>query len=209
METLTDQVYCYPIKSEKLRMNSSDHTYLKLPAVALRSSFFIIYFLLFTVLSAMAQPQVVNFKQLQQFLPQGNFGNYLPEKPSGETSTMMGFSTSWAQVDYRSLTDSSAMSVKITDLLNIPSYMSVAPSMNSDTLRATPVGYEKIVMYKNLKIMETYDSTSHQAKLQAYFANRFLLELNGRGISKPEILYGLLDKINFDGLSKSITGNEK
>ena len=39
--------------------------------------------------------------------------------------------------------------------------------------------------------METYDSTTHQAKLQSYFANRFLLEINGENISDANILYGL------------------
>lgn len=48
--------------------------------------------------------------------------------------------------------------------------------------------------------METYDSTTHQAKLQAYFANRFLLEIIGEHISDVNILYGILDKINLDGL---------
>jgi len=172
-----------------------------------RSSLFVIHFSILAALPAIAQPQIVNFKQLEQFLPQSDFGNYSPGKPTGETSTMMGFSTSWAQVDYRSSSDSSALSSKITDLLNIPSYMSMVPSMEGDTLRSTPTGFEKLVTYKDLKVMETFDSTTHQTKLQAYFAGRFLLEVNGQGITDPHILYELLDKINFDGL-KALIKNE-
>jgi hypothetical protein len=168
-----------------------------LPATGYQKCFSIV--LLFSI-SAIAQPQIVDFKKLQQFLPQDNFGNYLPEKPTGETSTMMGFSTSWAQVNYRSSIDSSTVSVKITDLLNIPSYMSTAPSTNGRIVHSTPVGYDETVMYKGLKVTETYDSTSHQAKLETYFANRFLLEINVEDISDPNILYGLLNKINLDGL---------
>lgn len=93
----------------------------------LRSAIFDLRFAFFSVFllsaPAIAQPQIVDFKQLQQFLPQGRFGDYLPDKPTGETSTMMGFFTSWAQVDYRSPTDSTILSAKITDLLNIPNYM--------------------------------------------------------------------------------------
>ncbi|MFZ1081836.1 MAG: hypothetical protein WAO19_07915 [Candidatus Kryptoniota bacterium] len=170
---------------------------LHISTIRCQKCFFIVF--LFS-LSAIAQPQVVNFKQLQQFLPQGNFGNYSAEQPTGETSTMMGFSTSWAQVNYHSSTDSSAVSARITDLLNIPSYMSIAPPVNSDSIRSTPVGYEKTVMYKDLKIMETYHGTTHRAKLQSYFANRFLLEINGENVSDTNVLYGLLDKINLDGL---------
>ena len=150
--------------------------------------------------SAMAQPQVVSFKKLQQFLPQDSLGKYLPDKPTGETSTMMGFSTSWARVNYRSTIDSSVLSTKITDLLNIPSYMSIVPSMNGDSVHSAPSGYEKLVSYRDLKVVETYDSVNHQVKLQTYYANRFLLEINGTGISNPSILYELLDKINFEGL---------
>lgn len=160
----------------------------------------VLFIVLLPAVPSFAQPQVLNFRQLEQFLPQGNFGNYEAEQPTGETSTMMGFSTSWAQVEHRSPADSSAVFSRITDLLNIPSYLSMIPSLNGDSVRSTPAGYEKRISYKGLNVIETYDSITHQAKLETFFANRFLLEITGAGINNPSILYELLDKVNLDGL---------
>jgi hypothetical protein len=72
--------------------------------------------------------------------------------------------------------------------------------MNEGIVRPTPVGYDETVMYKDLKVTATYDSTSHQAKLETYFANRFLLEINVEDVSDPNILYGPLDKVNLVAL---------
>jgi hypothetical protein len=183
-------------------MNCSDrnrygHIAFRFLRCSFRYSLLTVFFL---YASGFAQPQIVNFKQLQQFLPKDNVGHCIPGTPTGETSTMMGFSTSWAQVEYRCQEDSGIISIKITDLLNIPSYMSAASSVNADTIRTTPVGYERVTSYKNLKVVETYDSVSQQGKLQAYFANRFLFEINGKKINRTDILYAFLDKINLDGL---------
>lgn len=164
------------------------------------------FFVFLFSIDAIAQPQVVNFKDLQQLLPQGDFQNFVCGKPTGETSTMMGFSTSWAQVIYRAATDSinGTVSVKITDMLNIPSYMSIAPTLNAKLDRETGTGYEKTVMYKDAKVLETYDSASHQAKLQLSLANRFLIEISGEDVRDPEALYAFLDKTDLDGLRKIV-----
>ncbi|MCL4511999.1 MAG: hypothetical protein M1470_13145 [Bacteroidetes bacterium] len=171
-----------------------------------RLSYFLV--LLFSSAAA-AQPQIIHFKQLQQFLPQGDYETYTCGKPTGETASMMGFSTSWAQVIYRYSTDSisSTISVKITDMLNIPSYMSVS----GDVDKETETGYEKTVLYKNIKVLETFDSTSQEAKLQLPFADRFLIEITGNNIPGTKSLYGLLDKTNLEGLDKSIppAGSQK
>ncbi len=155
--------------------------------------------LLFTV-AASAQPQVYHFKELQRLLPEGDFGPYKRGKPTGETSSMMGFATSWAQVIYRADTDTSrsTISVKITDMLSIPSYMYVA----SDVDKETPTGYEKTVLYDGIRVLETYDSTSEEGKLQLPVASRFLVEVTGSGIKSTTPLYNLLDRINLQSLEK-------
>jgi len=163
---------------------------------------------LFFSVSAEAQPQVVNFKELQQFLPQGNLGTYVRGKTDGETSTMMGFTTSWSQVTYSSSSDSCrcTVSIKITDMLNIPSYMSIAPSTSGSSGLQVVSGYRKTVVYNNLSVVETFDSTSHQAKLQVTLATRFLVEIIGEGISNPMTLYSFLDKTDLDGLKRIAQG---
>jgi hypothetical protein len=159
--------------------------------------------------SAAAQPQVVNFKELQQFLPQGDIQNYVRGKTDGETSTMMGFVTSWAQVTYSSSPDSNrgTISVKITDLLNIPSYMSIMPSAVGNPNLSPESGYKKTVTYNNMNVFETYDSTAHQAKLQFTLATRFLIEISGSGVTNASVLYTFLDKTDTAGLEKAAQAN--
>lgn len=162
-----------------------------------RLSFLLV--VLFSV-PVLAQPQVYHFKELQRFLPEGDFGAYKRGKPVGETSSMMGFSTSWAQVVYRLDTDTSrsSISVKITDMLSIPSYMSISGDIDKET----ETGYEKTVLYKTIRVLETYDSSTKEGKLQLPVARRFLVEISGTGIESTKPLYGLLDRVDLHGLEK-------
>jgi hypothetical protein len=162
------------------------------------------FIFLLVSLSAAAQPQVVNFKQLQQSLPQGDIQNYTRGRTYGETSTMMGFVTSWAQVTYLSSADSNSgtISVKITDMLNISSYMSIPLSPQGNSNPSTVSGYKNTVSHNNMNVLETYDSTSRQAKLQLTLATRFLIEINGSGVTSPGVLYLFLDRVDVDSLEK-------
>lgn len=152
-------------------------------------------FLLMLLLSApvAAQQQVYHFKELQKLLPEGEYGSYKRSKPTGETSSMMGFATSWAQVVYRLDTDTarSTISVKITDMVSIPSYMSNTVDMD----RETATGFERTVVYKGIRLLETYDSSSETGKLQMPVANRFLVEVTGSGLRDVVPLYDLLDRV--------------
>lgn len=157
------------------------------------------FLLLFSV-PAFAQPQVYQFKELQRFLPEGDFENYSRGKPTGETSSMMGFSTSWAQVVYRLSTDTSrsSISVKITDMISIPSYMNVTGDIDKET----ETGYERTVLYKDIRILETFDSVSRMAKLQLPVASRFLVEVTGSGLESTKSLFDILGKTDIEGLIK-------
>jgi len=167
--------------------------------------FFLVFFVSFLFsISAAAQPQVVDFMELQKFLPQGDIQNYVRGRMDGETSTTLGFVTSWAQVTYSSSSDSNrgTISIKISDLLNIPSYMSITPSPDGNSNLSTETGYKKTVNYNNMNVFEIYDSTAHQAKLQFTLAKRFLVEISGNGVTNTGVLYAFLDKTDIAGLEK-------
>jgi hypothetical protein len=117
---------------------------------------------------------------------------------------MMGFTTSWAQVTYSSTPDSSksTVSIKVTDMLNIPSYMSVAPSPSANQEHSVELGYKRTVSYNNLNVFETYDSASHQAKLQLTIATRFLIEVSGEVITDPSQLFSFLDRTDIQSLKR-------
>ncbi len=150
--------------------------------------------------AATAQQQVYHFKELQRLLPEGNVGEYKRGRPTGETSSMLGFATSWAQVVYRLDTDTtrSTISVKITDMVSIPSYMSISGDIDKET----ETGFERTVLYKGIRVLETYDSSSEEGKLQLPVASRFLVEVTGSGIGNVVPLYDLLDKVSLGELEK-------
>ncbi len=145
-----------------------------------------------------AQFQIIHFKDLEEYLPKDDYETYVRGKPTGETSSMMGFATSWAQVNYVVPADSSngRISVKITDMLNLPSYV----SMLGDVDKKTENGYERTVFYDGLKVLESFDGVDRQGKLQFPVANRFLIEITGYDILNTRPLYGLLDRTDIAGL---------
>ena len=155
-------------------------------------------------LSAAVLHQVVDFKDLQQFLPQGELDGYVRGKMSGETSTIMGFTSSWAEVAYSARTDKNraGISIKITDMLNIPSYMSIPISPSDSSNHQMLSAHKNTVVHKKMSVFETSDSTLHQARLQTAVATRFLIEINGNGISLADSLYPFLDSTDVEGLKK-------
>lgn len=164
----------------------------------MRANYLLVILILISPAVVLAQVQIVQFKDLEEFLPQGDYGTYTRGNPTGETSSMMGFATSWAQVGYFSAEGSTGgtISVKITDMVNLPSYVSTT----DDTDKKTETGYERTVFYNGFRVLEIYDSLSHQGKLQAPVANRFLVEISGTGIGNTQALFGLLEKTNLVGL---------
>ncbi len=164
----------------------------------MRAKYLLATLILISPAVVIAQLQIVQFKDLEEFLPQGDYETFTRGKPTGETSSMMGFATSWAQVGYVSAEDSTgeAISVKITDMVNLPSYVSMAVDVD----KKTDTGYERTVLYDGFRVLEVYDSVSHQGKLQAPVANRFLVEISGTGIGNTQALFGLLEKTNLAGL---------
>ncbi len=156
-------------------------------------------YLLFPVALA-AQPQIYNFSRLQEFLPKASYAGYVLGKPTGETSSMMGFSTSWAQMTYWSDSASipGSISIRITDMLKIPIYMSATGNVDKET----ETGYERTVYYNGIRVLETFDSTSATGKLQFPVAGRFFIEASGSGIQDTRILYALLDSTDIAGLEE-------
>ncbi len=106
--------------------------------------------------SVVVQPRVVNFKERQRFIPQGDMQYYVRGRMDGETSTMMGFVISWAEVIYSSSDDSSrgTVYVKITDLLNIPSYMSIPRLRDGHSSLSKESGYKRTFSCDSLNIFE-------------------------------------------------------
>lgn len=170
----------------------------------------IFLFALSFVLRLNTNAQVIDFRKLELSLPQDTLvDNYRRSKPTGETASMMGFSTSWAQVRYGVNADSSNshISFRISDMINLPSFLILALTGNVD--KKTKTGYERTVEYRSLRLLETYDSLSKSAKLEMPIAGRFLVQITGDGVSDIKTLYHFLEIADIDRLERLALGLDK
>jgi len=155
-----------------------------------------------------AQQKVVSFKKLQEFLPKIDLANFTREKPAGETSSMMGMSTSEATVRYEGKSggdEAPSIEVKISDLAGVP-FAQLGMSMIGGTEfeNETESGYEKSVKIQGFPGTERVETTedSKQAHIQLLVGNRFMVELDASGTSDVTLLRKLVDSMNLGELAK-------
>jgi hypothetical protein len=155
-----------------------------------------------------AQQKAVSFKKLQEFLPKIDLSDYTREKPTGETNSMMGMSTSEATVRYEGKSggdDAPSIEVKISDLAGVP-FAQLGMSMmgGQEFENETESGYEKSVKIQGFPGTERVEKTedSKEAHLQLLVGNRFMVEFEASGTSDVSLLRKLVDSMNLGDLAK-------
>ncbi|MFZ2053867.1 MAG: hypothetical protein WAU81_06680 [Candidatus Aminicenantales bacterium] len=155
-----------------------------------------------------AQQKAVSFKKLQEFLPKIELSDFTRGKPTGETSSMMGMSTSEATVMYEGKSggdETPSIEVKISDLAGIP-YAQMGLSMfgGQEFENETESGYEKSVKIQGFPGTERVETTedSKEAHLQLLVGNRFMVEFDASGTSDVTLLRKLVDSMNLGELAK-------
>lgn len=167
----------------------------------------VLFFFLISVLIS-AQGKVIHFKKLQEFLPKLNMEKFVREKPTGSTETAMGFTTSYAEVNYREQIPDTAqnyypieVSIKITDASLYPA-MLMSFMMMPDYESENEDGYEKTIMvkdkYKGMVKMQTGESKD--IELSFAVMNRFLIELQGSNTDSFELLQSFLNDMDLEKL---------
>jgi hypothetical protein len=154
------------------------------------------------------QQKAVSFKKLQEFLPKIELSDYTRGKPTGETSSMMGMSTSEATLRYEGKgggDEVPSIEVKISDLAGVP-FAQLGMSMigGQEFENETESGYEKSVKIQGFPGTERVETTedSKQAHIQLLVGSRFMVELDANGTSDAALLRKLVDSMNLGELAK-------
>lgn len=167
----------------------------------------------FTAMTLSAQPKVVHFKKLQELLPTKDFpGVNKRNKPTGNTQTSMGMSTSEASVRYTTeykegapatTEQQKSIEVKISDMVMVP-YALMAFNWQQEVENESEEGYEKSVTVKNKYKGKEEGRTgeSKSCKVQFGVAGRFLVEINADGYPDSKILYTVVDAMDLAKLEK-------
>jgi len=154
--------------------------------------------------ASQATQKVVSFKRLQEFLPKIDLAGYTKGKPSGETSSAMGMSTSEARVTYEKGDDIS-IRVKISDVAGVPfAQMGASVIGMTEFENETETGYEKSIKVQGFRGTENVQNTEDNKScgITLVVGDRFMVELTGSGTNDAALLHKLLDDMKLGDLSK-------
>lgn len=165
------------------------------------------------------QNKAVHFKKLQEFLPTAKLEGLERGKPTGQTQTAMGITTSEAKVRYvpeqkdenyeqaRSEEDPPYVSidVSISDIGGVPYAMMAAMAYQQEFESETEDGYERSITlkgtYKGKESVRTGDSKD--CELEFFVGNRFMVKLQASGTDDVKILQKLVDSMDLAKLEKT------
>jgi hypothetical protein len=144
----------------------------------------------------------VDFRELKNLLPDALPG-LKRTNATGERTAAMGMNISHAEADYQSEDGSQTMNFKLTDLGSISGMaaMTAYAWAFADFDRETETGYEKTSTISGHKAFEQYDSADNNGSLQILVSNRFLVEINGDGVTM-EAMKTAANKLNLGKLKK-------
>lgn len=154
-----------------------------------------------------AQQKAVNFKKLQEYLPKIDLPGYAKGKPGGQSSTVMGMSTSEATLMYTQSggDEFASIEVKISDMAGVP-YGTLGASLMGATEyeNQTETGYEKSIKIKGFPGTESVENVedSKTSRITLVVGGRFMVELSGDGTSDVSLLRKLVDSMNLSELAK-------
>ena len=168
-----------------------------------------------------AQPKAVHFKKLQEFLPTKAPAGFERKKPSGQTQTVMGMTTSEATVRFTGTKTEKVknettgqmeeqsvemtLEATISDISLVPFAAAAYMMQTGDYENETEDGYEKSIVHKNFRGKESVSSSEDNKKceLELFVVNRFLIKLRAENTADIKSLYALLDNIDLAKLEKA------
>jgi len=152
--------------------------------------------------TAVAQ-NVVNFKQLQGFMPKADLAGYTKGKPGGSTSSAMGMSSSEATLNYEK-SGGGTIEVKISDTAGVPmAAMGLSMMGMTEYENETENGYDKTIKVQGFPGTEKVDrSESKSAEISVVVAKRFMVELRCVDCDDIASLKKLVEGMDLAGLAK-------
>ena len=163
--------------------------------------------IVFSTGEAQQAQKTIHFKKLQEILPTIDLSGFTRRKPGGETSTVMGMSTSEATLTYEKSggDDPPTIEVKIADTAGIPFAQMGAQMIGTmEFENETENGYEKSVKVQGFPGTEKVDNSEDgkSAEIMLFVGGRFSVELQARGTSEVALLHKLLEAMNLSDLAK-------
>ena len=145
-----------------------------------------------------APAEPVDFRRLRDALP-ASVAGMEQSNAEGAKQGSMGFSVSEASADYAD--GDAQIDVKITDMGAVPALgmMGAAWTM-TDVDRETATGYEKTVRLGESKGYRKYDTESRRGEFSLVVADRFLVNVNGRGVD-DDVLEDALRAVDLRALA--------
>jgi hypothetical protein len=161
----------------------------------------------FSTGEAQQAQKTVHFKKLQEILPKIDLPGFTKGKPGGETSSVMGMSTSEATLTYEKSggDDPPTIEVKIADTAGIPFAQMGAQMIGTiEFENENETGYEKSVKVQGFPGTEKVDNSEDgkSAEILLFVGGRFTVELQARGTSEAALLHKLLDSMKLGDLAK-------
>ena len=169
--------------------------------------------------------KVVHFKELQKILPAKASEGFLREKPTGQTVSSSGISSSTASVEFTAMKkekqlqtmddgkqDSVEVDVPLNAKIEITDYAGMGEGMNAVFQMITGMqyenetedGYEKSTVFNGFKGIEKshVQEYSRSCELQLVVGDRFLVTANGSGFADAAVLHFLLNQMELKMLEK-------
>lgn len=132
-----------------------------------------------------APTEPVNFRDLRELLPETLDGMERTEA-EGATQGMGGFTVSQAEATYEA-EDGAEIDVSILDYGAVPALGMMAPWAMMDVDRETSTGYERTIRMGENKGFRKYDTASERGEFNLVVADRFVVQVEGSGVSDDRI----------------------
>lgn len=171
--------------------------------------------LMLSVSIASGQTKAVHFKKLQEFLPTTELKGFERKKPTGQTQTTMGMTTSEAKVRYvtkeaeqevqdETETIQQSIEISISDMSGIPYGQMAAMAYQQDFENETENGYEKsVVVKKSFRGKESVESGDYKRCALEFAAGRFIIKMEASNTDSIAVLHKLAEGMNLAGLEKT------
>lgn len=134
--------------------------------------------------------EAVDFRRLRDLLPEAAAG-FERTSAEGEQTAAMGMNMSTATATYEN-EEGASLNLTISDMgsLTSPMAMGIAAWASVQVDRETDTGYERTVRHDGHPAFETFDATDGprgQATLDVIVGQRFLVEIDGYGVTMDEV----------------------
>ncbi len=153
-------------------------------------------------MTTMAQ-EIVNFKQLQGFLPKADLAGYTKGKPGGGTSKAMGMATSEASLNYEK-SGGGTIEIRIQDTAGVPmAAMGLSMIGMTEYENETENGYDKTIKVQGFPGTEKVERGEYKsAEISVVVAKRFMVELKCVDCDDIANLKKLVEGMDLGGLAK-------